>query len=78
MIVCDNQVVNELANPQKLWDMKNGLLLSDLFFNLYDRSFEEKNKRNLEFFAKRFSQALHDIGYPVKMRDLIADYNARL
>jgi len=58
--------------------MKNGLFISDLFFNLYQHTYKEIDKKNLEFLALRFSRSLYDMGYNIKTRDIIDDFNHRL
>jgi SNF2 family DNA or RNA helicase len=55
-----------------------GLFISDLFFNLYYHTYQNVEKKNIEFLALRFSRSLFDMGYNIKTRDLIDDFNHRL
>jgi SNF2 family DNA or RNA helicase len=71
-----NEVVIE--KRPSLAFMSNGLFISDLFFNLYYHTYQNVDKKNLDFLALRFSRSLFDMGYDIKTRDIIDDFNRRL
>jgi len=73
-------MLDEIVKPRsnKLMHMPQGLFISDLFFNLYYHTYQHVEKKNVEFLALRFSRSLYDMGYEVKTRDIIDDFNHRL
>jgi hypothetical protein len=68
----------QVKRNNSLTHMKDGLLVSDLFFNLYSHMYKSNDKKNIEYLALMFARSLYDMGYNIKTRDLIDDFNHRI
>lgn len=68
----------QVKRSNALTHMKDGLLVSDLFFNLYSHIYKKVDQKNIEYLALMFSKSLYDMGYNIKTRDLIDDFNHRI
>lgn len=68
----------QVKRSNALQHMEDGTLISDLFFNLYSHMYKSVDKKNTEYLALMFSKSLYDLGYNIKTRDLIDDFNHRI